>query len=46
MARNASNHGFLRLINGAEHAENLSFRRISALIGLHWTRVAQILKGK
>jgi hypothetical protein len=27
-------------------AEGLSFRRISALIGLHWTRVAQILNGK
>jgi len=27
-------------------ADGLSFRRISAMIGLHWTRVAQILKGK
>jgi hypothetical protein len=27
-------------------AEGLSFRRISAAIGLHWTRIAQILKGK
>jgi hypothetical protein len=27
-------------------AEGLSFRRISAVVDLHWTRVAQILKGK
>ena len=27
-------------------AEGFSFRRISAVVGLHWTRVAQILKGK
>lgn len=27
-------------------AEGLSFRRISTIVGLHWTRVAQIFKGK